>query len=167
MPRFGTPHGTRRAHLAGVTAHPAGSWTTQAARNFLTGPGQRAASVKFLIRDRAGQFTDSFDAVFTAAGIRILLSPPHAPTENAVCAPMIGTVRRELFDRLLITGEHHLRRVMAEYLLHDHTSRPHRTLGQLPPAQAHARPPQIDLAEHRVRRKQVLGGLTHEYQIAA
>ena len=80
---------------------------------------------------------------------------------------MIGTLRRELFDRLLIVNEHHLRRVMAEYLLPYNTSRPHRTLGQLPPAQAHARPPQNGLAAHRVRRKQVLGGLTHEYQIAA
>ena len=69
-------HGSRRAHLAGVTAHPDGSWTTQAARNFLMDLGQRSASAKFLIRDRAGQFTDSFDAVFTADGIRILASPP-------------------------------------------------------------------------------------------
>jgi putative transposase len=160
-------HGTRRAHLAGVTAHPDGSWTAQAARNFLMDLGQRAAFAKFLIRDRAGQFTDAFDAVFTADGIRILLSPPQAPRANAVCERMIGTLRRELFDRLLIVSEHHLRRILAEYLIHYNTARPHRTLRQLPPAQAHARPPQIDLAEHRVRRKQILGGLTHEYQIAA
>ncbi len=69
-------HGTRRVHLAGITAHPGGAWTTQAARNFLTDPGQRAAPAKFLIRDRAGQFTGSFDAVLTAEGIRILASPP-------------------------------------------------------------------------------------------
>ncbi len=72
-------HGTRRAHLAGITAHPDGAWTTQAARNFLMDLGHRAASVKFLIRDRAGQFTSSFDAVFTAEGIRIVASPPQAP----------------------------------------------------------------------------------------
>ena len=64
-------------------------------------------------------------------------------------------------------NEHHLRRVLAEYLLHYNGARPHRTLGQLPPAHGHTGPPQIDLAEHPVRRKQVLGGLTHEYQIAA
>ena len=160
-------HGTRRSHLAGVTAHPDGSWTTQVARNFLIDLGQRAASVKFLIRDRAGQFTESFDAAFAADGIRILPSPPQAPRANAVCERMIGTLRRELFDRLLIVNEHHLRRVLTEYLIHYNTARPHRTLGQLPPAQAHARLAQIDLAEYRVRRKQVLGGLTHEYQIAA
>jgi putative transposase len=160
-------HGTRRAHLAGVTARPDGSWTTQVARNFLMDLGQRAASIKFLIRDRAGHFTESFDAVFAADGIRILPSPPQAPRANAVCEQMIGTLRRELFDRLLILNEHHLRRALTEYLIHYHTARPHRTLGQLPPAQAHARLPQIDLAAYRVRRKQVLGGLTHEYQIAA
>jgi putative transposase len=160
-------HETRRVHLAGITAHPDGAWTTQAARNFLMDLGQRTASVKFLIRDRAGQFTGSFDAVFTAEGIRILASPPQAPKANAICERIIGTLRRELFDRLLIINEHHLRQVLTEYLQHYNAARPHRVLGQLPPAQAHSRPPQIDLAEHRVRRKQVLGGLTHEYQIAA
>src|SRR5438874_8914367 len=78
-------HGTRRVHLAGITAHPDGAWTTQAARNVLMDLGQRAASVKFLIRDRAGQFTSSFDAVFQADGIRILASPPQAPRANAIC----------------------------------------------------------------------------------
>jgi len=80
---------------------------------------------------------------------------------------MIGTLRREFPDQLLIVNEHHLRRVLTEYLQHYNGARPHRTLGQVPPSHAHARPPRIDLAEHRVRRKQVLGGLTHEYQIAA
>ena len=160
-------HGTRRAHPAGITANPGGAWTTQAARNFLMDLGQRMASVKFLIRDRAGQFTGSFDAVFTAEGARILASPPQAPRANAVCERVIGTLRRELSGRLLIVNERHLRRVLAEYLLHYNEARPHRALGQLAPAQAHTRPPQINLAEHRIRRKQILGGLTSEYQIAA
>ena len=93
-------HGIRRAHLAGVTAHPDGAWTTQAARNFLMDLGQRAASVKFLIRDRAGQFSSSFDAVLTAEGIRIVASPPQSPKANAICERIIGTLRRELLDRL-------------------------------------------------------------------
>ena len=160
-------HGTRRVHLAGLTANPDGAWTTQAARNLLMDLGQRAASVKFLVRDRAGQFTGSFDAVFTAEGIRILASPPQAPRANAICEKIIGTLRRELLDRLLIVNEHHLRQVLTEYLRHYNTARPHRALGQLAPAQADTRPPQINLAEHRIRRKQVLGGLTHEYQVAA
>jgi transposase InsO family protein len=160
-------HGTRRVHLAGITANPDAAWTTQAARNLLMDLGQRAASIKFLIRDRAGQFADCFDAVFTADGIRILASPPQAPRANATCERVIGTLRRELLDRLLIVNEHHLRQVLTEYLLHYNTARPHRGLGQLAPAQAHTRPPEINLAEYPIRRKQILGGLTHEYLIAA
>jgi putative transposase len=160
-------HATRRDHLVGLTASPDGAWTTQAARSLLMDLGQRVTPVKFLIRDLAGQFTGSFDAVFQADGIRILASPPQAPRANAICERMIGTLRRELFDRSLIVNEHHLRQVLTEYLRHYNTARPHRALGQLAPAQAHTRPPQINLAEHRIRRKQVLGGLTNEYQIAA
>ena len=78
-------HGTRGGHLAGVTAHPDGARATQAACNFLTDLGQRAASVKFLIRDRAGQFTGTFDAVFAAEGVRILVSQPQAARANAIC----------------------------------------------------------------------------------
>jgi putative transposase len=159
--------GTRRVHLAGITGNPDGAWTTQAARNFLMDLGRHMASVKFLIRDRAGQFTGPFDAVFTAEGVRILASPPQAPRANAVCERMIGTLRRELFDRLLIVNEHHLRQVLTEYLRHYNTARPHRALGQLAPVQAPTRLPQVNLAGHRIHRKQVLGGLTHEYQIAA
>jgi putative transposase len=161
-------HGTRRAHLAGITANPDGAWTTQAARNVLMDLGQRATTAKFLIRDRAGQFTSSFDAVFAAEGIRILASPPQAPRANAICERIIGTLRRELLDRLLIVNEHHLRQVLTEYLQHYNTARPHRSLGQLAPAQAGTRPPEpVNLADHRICRKQVLGGLTHEYYVAA
>jgi transposase InsO family protein len=127
-----------------------------------------SALTRFLIRDRAGQFTGSFDAVFTAEGIRILASPPQAPRANATCERIIGTLRRELFDRLLMVNEHHLRQVLTEYLRHYNTARPHRALGQLAPGQADIRPPKpINLADYRIRRKQVLGGLTHEYQTAA
>jgi putative transposase len=160
-------HGTRQVHLAGITMHPDGAWTTQAAPNFLMDLGQRAASVRFLTRDRAGQFTESFDAVFTAAGVRIPASPRKAPRANAICERMIGTLRREVPGQLLIVSEHHLRAVLTEYLRHYNTARPHRALDQLAPAQAHSCPPEINLAEHQIRRKQVLGGLTHEYQIAA
>jgi hypothetical protein len=80
---------------------------------------------------------------------------------------MIGTLRRELFDRLLIVNERHLSRLLTDYLRHYSAARPHRTVGQLATAQVGTRPPEINLAEHRIRRRQVLGGLTHEYQIAA
>ena len=79
-------------------------------------------------------------------GIQILLSPPQAPRANTFCERLIGTLRRELLDRLLIINEHHLREVMTEYLQHYNTARPHRTLAQLPPAQEGTPPLQIDLA---------------------
>ncbi len=129
--------------------------------------GQRAASARFLIRDRAGQFTDTFDVVFAAAGIRILLSPPQAPRANAICERMIGTLRREVLDRMLIINERHLNQVLTEYLRHYNAAHPHRTLGQLAPCHAGAPPPQINLADHRIRRKQVLSGLISEYRVAA
>jgi putative transposase len=163
-----TGHGSRRVHLAGITVSPDGAWTTQAARNLLMDLGQRASAVKFVIRDRAGQFTGSFDAVLTAEGIRILASPPQAPRANAICERVVGTLRRELPGRLLIASEQHLRRVLTEYLTRYNTARPHRSLGQLTPAQAETCPPgPVNLAEHRIRRKQILGGLTHEYCVAA
>jgi putative transposase len=81
---------------------------------------------------------------------------------------MIGTLRRELLDRVLIVDERHLPRILTIYLHHFHTARPHRTLGQLAPAQAKTQAPSaINLADYQVRRRPVLGGLTSEYQIAA
>jgi putative transposase len=130
--------------------------------------GHRAASVKFLIRDRAGQFTSSFDAVFTAASVRILASPPQAPRVNAVCERMIGTLApraaRPHADRQRVPPAAGGDRVPDPL---QHRPAPHRALDQLQPARAHTPPPQINLAEHQIRRKQVLDGLISQYQIAA
>jgi transposase InsO family protein len=161
-------HGSRRAHLAGVSAHPTGAWTTQAARNLMMDLSDRATTIKFLLRDRDSRFTTAFDAVFTTDGIRILTSPPQAPRANAICERMIGTLRREVLDRVLIVNERHLRGILATYLHHFNTARPHRTLGQLAPHQAKTQPPHVtNLADHQARRRPILGGLTSEYQIAA
>jgi transposase InsO family protein len=161
-------HGSRRAHLAGVTAHPTGAWTTQVARNLLMDLGDRATTIKFLLRDRDSRFTRTFDAVFAADGIQILTSPPGAPRANAICERMIGTLRRELIDRILIVNERHLRRVLTVYLHHFNAARPHQALAQLTPAQVETKPPQaINLANYQIRRKPILDGLTNEYQLAA
>jgi len=161
-------HGSRRAHLIGVSAHPTGAWTTQAARNLLMNLADRVPTLTFLLRDRDSRFTSTFDAVFTADGIRILTSPPGAPRANAICERMIGTLRRELLDRVLVVNERHLRRILTIYLHHFNTARPHRTMAQLAPAQAETQPPLvINLADHHVRRRPILGGLTNEYHIAA
>jgi putative transposase len=97
-------HGSRRTFLVGVSAHPTGARTTQAARNLLMDLGDRATTLKFLLRDRDSRFTGGFDAVFAADGIRILISPPQARRANAICERMIGTLRRELLDRILIVS---------------------------------------------------------------
>ncbi|HEV7450450.1 MAG TPA: integrase core domain-containing protein, partial [Pseudonocardiaceae bacterium] len=156
------------AHLAGVTAHPTGAWTAHAARNLLMDLADRATSVTFLLRDRDCRFTSTFDALFTADGSRILTSPPRAPRANAICERMIGTLRRELLDRVLVVNECHLRRILTIYLHHFNNARPHQTLEQLAPVQAETQPPPvINLVDHQVRRRPILGGLTSEYQIAA
>jgi len=161
-------HGSRRVHLIGITAHPTGAWTVQAARNFIMDLAHRIGTVKFLVRDRDSRFTKAFDAVFAAEGIRILRTPPQAPRANAICERMVGTLRRELLDHVLIVNERHLRRAVTVYLLHFNAARPHRSLGQLAPAQAETQPPEpIDLAGSRIRRKLILDGLISEYQPAA
>ena len=162
-------HDTRRAHLLGVTAHPTGTWTAQAARNALMDLelNERTEPIKYLIRDRDSRFTTAFDAVFEAEGIRIPRSPVQAPRANALCERVIGTIRRELLDKILILHEQHAQRVLIEWLHHYNHGRPHRNLDQLTPAHAeHGPPAPINLAEQRVRRRAILGGLTHEYWIA-
>jgi transposase InsO family protein len=160
-------HGSRRVHLAGVTAHPTGAWTAQAARNLVMDLADRIGTVKFLLRDRDCRFTTAFDAVFAAEGIRILRTPPQAPRANAICERMVGTLRRELLDRVLIVNERHLRLAVIVYLMHFNAVRPHRSLGQLAPAQVETRPPEpVDLADYRIRRRLILDGLTSEYERA-
>jgi hypothetical protein len=101
-------HGTRRMHLGGVTAHPTGEWIAQQARNLAITLAERTASFGFLIRDRGSNFTQSFDAVFQAAGTRILRTAVQASGMNATCERRLGTLRREVLDRMLILSEAHL-----------------------------------------------------------
>jgi putative transposase len=118
-------HGTRRMHLGGVTAHPTGKWTVQQARNLALNPGDRSGDVRFLIRDRGSNFTPSFGAVFQAAGTTILRTAIQAPRMNATCERLVGTLRRELLDRVLILGDAHLRAILTDY--HGTTTPPGRT----------------------------------------
>ena len=158
---FFIEHGTRRIHLAGITAHPTGAWVIQQARNLLMDLGGQADGLKFLIRDRDAKFTAAFDAVFTAIGVRIIKAPVQAPQANAIAERWIASTRRECLDRMLITGERHLHLVLGEYADHYNTHRPHRTLHQNAPA-GRPHPPAPD-ANTRVLRRDRLGGLIHEY----
>ena len=162
---FFIEHGTRRVHLAGITPHPTGEWVTQQARNLLMNLEDRAGGLKFLIRDRDAKFTAAFDAVFAAAGVRIIKSPARAPRANAIAERWIASARRECLDRILITGERHLRLVLTEYVDHYNMQRPHRTLQQNPPG-GRADPPG-EVTSMRVLRRDRLGGMIHEYSQVA
>jgi putative transposase len=162
---FVIEHHRRRVHLADVTAHPTAAWTVQQARNMLMDLGERTEGLKFLIRDRDAKYTDAFDAVFTATGMRIIITPVRAPRANAICERWIASARRECTDRILITGQRHLHHTLSEYVNHYNTHRPHRTLSQQPPDGKIPVAPADD--NTRVRRHDRLGGLIHEYSQVA
>jgi len=96
----------------------------QQARNLAMSLGERFQDIKFLLRDGGSNFTAPFDAVFQAAGTRILRSALRVPRMNAICERLAGTLRRELLDRVLILGERHLRAVLTEYQAHYNMARP-------------------------------------------
>lgn len=161
-------HETRLVRIVGITANPVTGWVTQQARNLSMELAEHANPVKFLIRDRDAKFTASFDAVFAAEGTRVIKSPIRAPRANAICERVIGTIRRECLDRTLIFGRRHLEAVLAEYIEHYNSHRPHRSLSQRPPAAPDVTPPTIgDIDVARLRRADLLGGLIHEYRIVA
>jgi putative transposase len=152
---------TRRVHVLDVTSHPVGAWVVQQARNLLMAVGDDLDRFRFLIRDRDTKFTAAFDAVFAAEGIQVLRTPVRAPRANAYAERWVGTVRREVLDRMLIFGGRQLVSVLAESAEHYNVHRPHRALGQVLP---------LGLGESaavvssgRVVRRDRLGGLIHEY----
>jgi putative transposase len=161
-------HDTRFVRIAGVTATPAADWVTQQARNLSTDLADHVTAIKFLIRDRDTKFTASFDAVFAADAVRAIRTSVQAPRANAICERVIGTIRRDCLDRMLILGRRHLEAVLAEYVEHYNAHRPHRTLGQCAPSPVDSPPVPIgDVDLDRLRRTDRLGGLIHEYRIAA
>jgi len=162
-------HGTRRMHLGGVTANPTGEWTIQQARNLALTLGEGLKSFRFLVRDRGSNFTRSFDAVFQANGTRILLNAVQAPRMNATCERLVGTLRRELLDRMLILSEAHLRAILIEHQVHYNTARPHQGIAQRVPGCEREVPcvTAVDLDVQQVCRKPVLNGLINEYSRAA
>jgi len=156
--------GSRYVHILGVTANPDGPWTTQQIRNLLMDLGDRAADFRYLVRDRAGQFTEAFDAVLADAGIEAVKIPPRSPRANAYAERFVLTARTELTDRMLIFGERHLRTILAQYETHYNGRRPHRSRQLRPPRPDH---PVADLSRERIQRRPVLGGLISEYERAA
>jgi len=162
---------TRRVHLAGITTNPDGRWVTQQARNLLMELDDEDARPLFLVRDRDSKFTREFDEIFRSEGIRVIKAPVRAPKARAHAERWVRTVRRECLDRLLILGRGHLQRALAAYVAHYNEHRPHRALGQRAPLHTLPLPDEhpigkvIDL--NHVRRRDLLGGLIHEYRLAA
>ena len=126
--------------------------------------GDHAARFRFRVRDRAGQFTASFDTVLADAGIEVVKIPPRCPRANCYAERLVLTIRSEVTDRMLIFSERHLRRVLAVYAPHSNTRRPHRALQLRPPRSTSPVPEPVD---GRIRRRPILGGLLNEYEAAA
>ncbi len=152
---------SRQVYVLGVTAHPAGEWVAQQARNLLMALEDRVGQFRFLVRDRDAKFTAAFDAVFAAEGIEVVRTPVRAPRANAYAERWVGTVRREVLDRMLIVGCRQLRSLLAEFADHYNGHRPHRALGQAPPRGPSE--PVVLALPGRVMRRDRLGGLIHEY----
>jgi transposase InsO family protein len=155
---------SRYVHVLGVTANPDSPWTTQQIRNLLMDLGDRAARFRFLIRDRAGQFTAAFDAVLADAGIEVVKIPPRSPRANAYAERFVLTAQTEVTDRMLIFSARHLRAVLTQYATHYNGRRPHRSRQLRPPRPDH---PVADLSHERIKRRPALGGLINEYERAA
>ena len=156
--------GSRYVHILGVTADPDGPWTAQQIRNLLMDLGDRIGDFRFLVRDRAGQFTEAFDAVLAGAGIEAVKIPPRSPRANAYAERFVLSARTEVTDRMLIFGQRHLRTILAQYEAHYNGRRPHRSRQLRPPWPDH---PVADLSHARIQRRPVLGGLLSEYERVA
>jgi transposase InsO family protein len=161
-------HGARRLVHCNITAHPTAAWTLQQLRE--------VASIdhryQFLLHDRDSIFSSGLDESVRGLGMRILRSAPHCPKMNALCERLIGTLRRECLDWVIPISESHLRSLLKTWTRHYNRGRPHMSLGPGipdPPAITFPKP----ATRHRrgegysVRANPVLGGLHHEYCLAA
>ncbi len=158
--------GSRRLHLAGCTAHPTAAWVTQQARQLAWQlrdiDGQ---DIRFLIRDRDGEFPASFDTVFASEGLNVVKTPPRTPNANAVAERAVRSMREECLDQVLIVNQAHLRHVLAEYAAYDNHRRPHQGREQRPPVPL-AVAPTLPAAPTQIRCRPVLGGLMNDYDVA-
>jgi transposase InsO family protein len=161
--------GTRRVEYVACTTNPHTAWMIQQARNLLMELDDRGPPPRFLIHDRDTKFSRAFDAVLESEDIEIIRTPIQAPNANAYAERWVGSVRRECLDRLLIFGRRQLEHVLRVYIRHFNEQRPHRALDLRPPDGGSGSNPSPIAIIHplRVRRRDLLGGLLHEYEAAA
>jgi putative transposase len=161
---FAIELGSRRLHLIGVTRNPDSVWVTQQARNLAV--GERLQGIRFLIRDRDAKYSGPFDEVFRSEGVKIMETPVRAPRANAFAERWVRTIRTECLDWTVVLGRRHLERVLRTYTIHYNAQRPHRGLDMRTPDPLPDPAPTL-ADEMHVRRRDVLGGLIHEYELAA
>jgi transposase InsO family protein len=161
----------RRVEFVACTPNPTGARVAPQARNLFMTLDDREQPLRLLIHDRDSKFSGGCDLVFQSEGITVIRTPVQAPNANAHAERWVGSVRRECLDRLLILGRRHLQHVLAAYIAHYNEHRPHRALLQRPPL---SKPPPSDenatagvIDLDRLRRRDLLGGLIHEYRLAA
>ena len=118
---------------------------------------------RFLVHDRDAKFSHTFDEVFRTEGIRVIRTPVMAPNANAHAERWVRTLRTDCHDRILILGRRHLEHVLRVYCRHYNEHRPHRPLHLVPP---NGRDPTPLNAPTHLRRRDLLGGLIHEYDAA-
>jgi putative transposase len=160
---FFIEHGSRRVRLAGVTANPDGVWMRQQARNLTV--EERLHDVRLLLHDRDAKFSGPFDEIVRGEGVRVIKTPVRAPQANAIAERLVRSVRNECLDHVLVFGRRHLERILRHYVTHYNAERPHRSVDLAPPVavrEARGSPPSSS-----VLRRDVLGGLIHEYYTAA
>jgi transposase InsO family protein len=158
---------SRRVEFIACTTNPTGAWTAQQARNLLMEIDDREQPLRFLIHDRDAKFNGGFDHVFQSEGITVIRTPVQAPNANAHAERWVGSVRRECLDRLLIFRRRQLEHMLHIYTRHYNQHRPHRSLAFRPPDQADRTPPPRVPACPQLSRRDLLGGLIHEYERAA
>jgi putative transposase len=153
---------SRRIVHVGVTRSPTDAWVAQQLRE-ATPLGE---APKYLIRDNDAKYGAHFDAVAVGSGIKVLRMPIKAPRANAICERLLGSIRRECQDHIVIVSEAHLRRVLKEYMTYFNRSRPHQGIDQCVPEPDTSSSPRMGIIG-KVIAFPVLGGLHHDYQRAA
>src|SRR6266403_1805198 len=161
-------HATRRIRILGATAHPTFSWVTQVARNLVMDLEDAGSNARYLIRDREAKFPALFDAVLADAGVKVVLSGIQTPRMNSIMERWVGPCSHELLDRTLIWHQRHLLHALHEFECFYNGHRPHQGLDNA--RSLHPLPTPIadpdEIAQLRVRRRDRLGGILHEYEHA-